>query len=185
MNIDFDSFFFSILLFRLVQEAEDILGSHQYVSYEDLSNLNYTGLAMKETLRLHPSVPAFTRVMEKDNELGGHHIPAGTLINVGVYALHHSPKYWKNPENFDPERFLSQKDDNDTGCATHHAYIPFSLGPRHCIGQMFAEFEVKVLMSRFLKSFKFQLVRGQDYGYEDPKATLAPKDRIRCTLTLR
>lgn len=178
-------FLFSNLLFRLVQEAEDILGSHQFVSYEDLGKLNYTGLVMKETLRLHPSVPAFTRVMKKDDELGGHQIPAGTLINVGVYALHHSPKHWNDPENFDPERFLSQKDDNDTGCSTRYAYIPFSLGPRHCIGQMFAEFEVKVLMSRFLKSFKFQLVAGQDYGYEDPKATLAPIDRIRCTLTLR
>ena len=131
------------------------------MSYEDLSQLNYTVLVMKEALRLHSSVPVFTRVMEKDDELGGHQIPAGTLINVGVYALHHNPKHWNDPENFDPDRFLSQKDENKAGFSKQYAYIPFSLGPRHCIGQMFAEFEVKVLMSRFLKSFKFQLMPGQ------------------------
>ncbi|KAJ7388425.1 hypothetical protein OS493_037705 [Desmophyllum pertusum] len=169
---------------RLVQEAEDVLGSHQIVSYDDLSKLNYTGLVMKETLRLHPSVPAFTRVMDKDDELGGHKIPAGTLINIGVHVLHHSPKYWNDPEKFDPERFLAKNDENEAGYS-HYAYIPFSLGPRHCIGQTFAEFEAKVLMSRFLKSFKFKLVPGQDFGYEDPKTTLSPKDRVRCTLTLR
>lgn len=173
-----------LICHRLVQEAEDILGSRQYVSYDDLSKLNYTGLVMKETLRLHPSVPAFTRVMAKDDELGGHQIPAGTLVDIGVYALHHNPKYWNNPKNFDPERFLSHDDEREAGYS-HYAYIPFSLGPRHCIGQLFAEFEAKVLMSRFMKSFKFKLVPGQDYGYEDPKATLSPKDRIRCTLTLR
>lgn len=168
---------------RLVQEAEDILGSRQHVSYDDLSKLNYTDLVMKETLRLHPSVPAFTRVMAKDDELDGHQIPAGTLLNIGVYALHHNPKYWNDPEKFDPERF-SREDEHAAG-HSHYAYIPFSLGPRHCIGQMFAEFETKVLMSRFLKSFKFKLVPGQEYGYEEPKSTLTPKNRMCCTLTLR
>ena len=177
-------FLFSNLLRRLVQEADDVLGSRQYVSYDDLSKLSYTGLAMKETLRLHPSVPAFTRVMDKDGELSGHRIPAGTLINIGVFTLHNSPEYWNNPEKFNPERFLTKNDENEVGYS-HYAYIPFSLGPRHCIGQTFAEFEFKVLMSRFVKAFKFKLVPGQDFGYEVPKATLSPKDRIRCTLTLR
>ena len=139
---------------------------------------------MKETLRLHPSVSGFSRVIDKDDELGGHFIPAGTLINLLPYALHHNPKYWDDPEKFDPERFSAQKDDDDAG---YHrfAYFPFSLGPRHCIGQTFAEFEGKVLIARFMKSFKFKLVPGQNFGYEDPKTTLSPKDRIRCILTLR
>ena len=139
---------------------------------------------MKETLRLHPSVPSFTRAMEKDGELGGHFIPAGTLINLLPYALHRNPKYWEDPDKFNPERFSAQKDEEDTGYL-RYAYFPFSLGPRHCIGQTLAEFESKVLISRFMKSFKFKLVPGQDFGYEDPKATLSPKERIRCILTVR
>jgi len=169
---------------RLVQEAEDVLGSHQFVTYDDLGKLHYTSLVMKETLRLHPSVPAFTRVIDKDDELEGYSIPAGTLINLLPYVLHRSPKYWQDQEKFDPERFSAQKDEEDSGYP-RYAYFPFSLGPRHCIGQTFAEFESKVLISRFMKSFKFKLVPGQDFGYEDPKTTLSPKDRIRCTLTLR
>ena len=161
-----------------------MLGARQFITYEDLGKLNYTGLVMKETLRLHPSVPSFSRVIDKDDELAGHFIPAGTLINPLPYVLHRNPKYWNDPEKFDPERFSAQRDEEDTGFH-RYAYFPFSLGPRHCIGQMFAEFEGKVLIARFVKSFKFKLVPGQDFGYEDLKTTLSPKDRIRCTLTLR
>lgn len=139
---------------------------------------------MKETLRMHPSVPGFTRLIDKDDELGGHFIPAGTPINLLSYALHHSPNYWEEPEKFNPERFTAQTEDEDGGY-NRYAYLPFSLGPRHCIGQTFAEFESKVLISRFMKTLKFKLVPGQDFGYEDLKATLSPKDRIRCVLTLR
>ena len=176
--------YFSDLFCRLVQEAEDVLGARQFITYEDLGKLNYTGLVMKETLRLHPSVPSFSRVIDKDDELAGHFIPAGTLINPLPYVLHRNPKYWNDPDKFDPERFSAQRDEEDTGFH-RYAYFPFSLGPRHCIGQMFAEFEGKVLIARFVKSFKFKLVPGQDFGYEDLKATLSPKDRILCTLTLR
>lgn len=174
----------SCFLRRLAQEAADVLGSRQFVAYDDLGKLHYTSLVMKETLRLHPSVPGFTRVIDKDDELGGHFIPAGTLINLLPYALHHSPKYWQDPERFDPERFSVQKGEDEAGYP-RYAYFPFSLGPRHCIGQTFAEFESKVLISRFMKSFKFKLVPGQDFRYEEPKTTLSPKDRIRCILTLR
>ena len=169
----------------MVQEAEDVLGSRKYVGHNDLDKLTYTSLVMKETLRLHPSVPGFTRVVDKDTELGGHFIPAGTLVNLLPYAVHHNPKYWKDPERFDPERFAVRGDESEGGRFSRYTYFPFSLGPRHCIGQTFAEFEAKVLISRFLKCFKFHLVPGQDLGYEDPKTTLSPKDRVLCTLTLR
>ncbi|XP_068689860.1 cholesterol 24-hydroxylase-like [Montipora foliosa] len=168
---------------KLSQEVEDVIGSRQFVTNDDLSKLQYTNLVIKETLRLHPSVPSFTRLIDKDDELGGYSIPAGTPVNLLPYALHRSPKYWKDPEKFIPERFAADKEDENR--YRRYAYFPFSLGPRHCIGQTFAEFESKVLLSRFIKSFKFQLVPGQDFGYEDPKTTLSAKDGIRCVLTLR
>lgn len=93
---------FKFQCYKLVQEADDILGSHQYVSYDDLSKLSYTNLAMKETLLLRASAPGFTQVMNKDGELG-HRIPAGTLINIGVFTLHNSLKYLDDPGNFNPE----------------------------------------------------------------------------------
>lgn len=138
---------------------------------------------VKETLRLHPSIPSFTRLIDKDDELGGYPIPAETPVNVLPYTLHRSPRYWKDPEKFYPERFL-EKEEHENGYV-HCAYFPFSLGPRQCIGQNFVDIESKVLLSRFIKSFKFQLIPGQDFGYEDPKSTLAAKDRIRCLLTLQ
>ena len=165
----------------MVEEAEETLGFRQFVNYEDLGKLHYTGLAMKETLRLYPSVPILTRVMPEDGELGGHLIPAGTTIHVHPYTMHRHPKYWKDPEKFQPERFGGEGSEE----ISHFTYLPFSSGPRSCIGQTFAQFECKVLISRFLKSFKFKLVPGQNLNPDIPKATLSPKDGVRCTLTLR
>lgn len=168
---------------KLCQEVEHVLGPRHFVTYDDLSKLQYTSLVVKETLRLHPSIPSFTRLIDKDDELGGYPIPAETPVNVLPYTLHRSPRYWKDPEKFYPERFLEQEG-HENGYV-HCAYFPFSLGPRQCIGQNFVDIESKVLLSRFIKSFKFQLIPGQDFGYEDPKSTLAAKDRIRCLLTLQ
>lgn len=103
--------------------------------------------------------------MDKNCELRGHRIPAGILTNIGVFTLHNSPKYYKYR-------------------TTPRDSILSDFQPE-MIGQTFAEFEFKVLMSRFLKLFKLKLVPGQDLNYEEPKTTLSPKDKIRCTLTLQ
>jgi cytochrome P450 len=86
-----------------------------------------------ETLRLYPPVWMFTRRALKDDVIAGRPIPAGTQILLLPFLLHRHPRYWENPESFDPSRFTA------AGVAPHRsAYIPFSSGPRRCAGDVFA-----------------------------------------------
>ncbi|XP_078374662.1 cholesterol 24-hydroxylase-like [Oculina patagonica] len=164
----------------LVGEVFDVLGEKQNVEFDDLAKLHQLGLVIKETLRLHPPGAGTLRTSEKDQEIGGYKIPANTAIMVSTFVSSHSPEYWTNPEEFNPYRF----DDEELVKRSHYTTFPFSLGPRNCIGQNFAQIEAKVLLSRFLQTFKFSLVPGQSRKVLE-RVTLRPKDGVMCTLTKR
>lgn len=102
----------------------------------DYQALPYLEASIKETLRLFPSIPnvIFRDVPKAGHQLLGHQLPPGTEIGVCVYSLHRSPQHWVRPDEFLPDRFLSDS------ISTHHkpdlrCYMPFSLGPRSCIGK--------------------------------------------------
>ncbi|XP_022793261.1 cholesterol 24-hydroxylase-like [Stylophora pistillata] len=99
---------------------------------------------------------------------------------LSTFASSRSTKYWSKPEEFNPYRF----DDEEELKRSHYNYFPFSLGPRNCIGQNFAQIEAKVLLSRFLQTFKFSLVPGQSRDILE-RVSLRPKDGVMCTLTRR
>lgn len=87
---------------------------------------------IKECLRLYPSVPFISRTAgEEIKTHSGYVIPKGCNINIYIYDLHRSAQYWKDPDKFNPDRFLPEN------IAARHpfAYLPFSAGPRNCIGQ--------------------------------------------------
>ena len=79
------------------------------------------------------------------------HIPKGMLIQIPIYAIHHDPKIWPEPEKFDPYRFTSEQK------AKHTAYdwIPFGSGPRNCIGMRLAQMELKISVAYLIRAFKF------------------------------
>jgi len=164
----------------LVGEVFDVLGNKQHVAFDDLAKLHQLGLVLKETLRLHPTATGTLRRTDCDTEIGGYKIPAKTAIMASTYVSSHLPEYWDNPEDFNPYRF----DDEELIKRSHYNYFPFSLGPRNCIGQNFAQIEAKVLLSRFLQTFKFSLAPGQSRQVLE-KVTLRPKDGVICTLTKR
>lgn len=98
-----------------------------------LRALDLAPRVVHETLRLYPPVWMFTRKALKDDVLAGHPIPAGTQILITPYILHRHPRYWSDPEAFDPSRIPA------SGIApVRGAYIPFSSGPRRCAGDLFA-----------------------------------------------
>ncbi|XP_058947427.2 cholesterol 24-hydroxylase [Pocillopora verrucosa] len=165
----------------LLEEIHDVLGPKQHVAFDDLAKLKQLGLVLKETLRLYPPAAAGSlRMCEKDAEIGGYKIPANVPIMLSTFASSRSPKYWTKPEEFNPYRF----DDEEQLKSSHYNYFPFSLGPRNCIGQNFAQIEAKVLLSRFLQTFNFSLVPGQSRDVHE-RVTLRPKDGVMCTLTKR
>ena len=76
----------------------------------------------------------------------------GTLVNFPIYAMHHNPKYFPEPEKFKPERFLKNEDEDNL--AAQYAFMPFGGGPRQCIGMRFAMSEIKIAMAKLLANYK-------------------------------
>ena len=140
------------------EEINKVLEGREELEYEDLSKLNYTTWCIKEALRLYPPVPFFPREFEteEDSEIGGYQVPKEALIGQHILSIHRNPKYWDDPDTFDPLRFRP-----DNVKVRHpYAYMPFSAGPRNCIGQHFALNEERVVIANVIRKFRLSLVEG-------------------------
>lgn len=138
------------------------------LTLEDLKKgLPFTEACVKEAQRLYPSVAVFTRVTESDFRIGCSTIPSGVNIAVIPSLIHMNPEYFPDPEHFRPERFLS-KDKRHP-----FAFIPFSAGPRNCIGQKFALMEEKALLAKIFHEFKVTSLDPQERVV--PSASLITK----------
>lgn len=129
---------------------------------------------------MHPPIAGTQRILQQQESLGGYTIPANTPINISYYITHNSPRFWDNPEVFDPERFSAEKKGNQSSCQ----FLPFSAGPRTCIGKTLAEFEARVIMARLLQEFKLELVPGQSLSIIE-QLTIKPREGVVCTITKR
>ncbi|KAM9309813.1 cytochrome P450 4B1-like [Pholidichthys leucotaenia] len=137
------------------------LDGRDTMEWEDLSKIPYTTMCIKESLRLYPPVPGIGRIITKPIIFpDGRTLPAGSYVGTSVYGVHRNASVWENPNVFDPLRFLPE----NVTKRSPHAFVPFSAGPRNCIGQNFAMNEMKVVTALTLK--RYQLI-------EDP--TLKPK----------
>ena len=115
-------------------------------------------MCLKESLRLYPSVPTIGRSMTEDTQVGKHIIPKGTDVYIHPYIIHRQEDCWENPEEFIPERHVA-----DEGVEPRNAYalVPFSAGPRNCIGQKFAILEEKCVVAMVLRKLKLTVVKDQ------------------------
>ncbi|CAK9813269.1 Cytochrome P450 9e2 [Anthophora plagiata] len=129
------------------------------ISYEALSKMEYMEMVTSETLRKYPPIVFIDRLCAQKFELP----PAGAgynsvivypdnLVWFPVYALHHDPKYFPDPEKFDPERFSKENKDN----IVPYTYMPFGVGPRKCIGNRFALMEAKIVIAYLLHRFRLK-----------------------------
>jgi cytochrome P450 len=123
---------------RLHEELDRVLGGRP-PTLADLPNLPYLEMCVKETLRLYPSAWAFTRESIRDTQIGGYPVKKGSVIVVSPYALHRNPTVFESPEAYRPERFKDEK------AWPRLAYLPFSAGPRVCIGNTFALMEARLV----------------------------------------
>lgn len=118
---------------KLVQEElEEVFGdSDRDCTMNDATQLKYMDHCIKETLRLFPPVPNMARQLSEDTQIGDYKIPAGTNVTMQLVALHRSEEFFPDPLNFNPDRFNA---DQSAG-RSPYAYIPFSTGPRNCMGE--------------------------------------------------
>ncbi|XP_045904160.1 cytochrome P450 4V2 [Micropterus dolomieu] len=144
---------------KVQQELQEVFGtSDRHVTTEDLKKLKYLECTIKEALRLFPSVPFFARSIGEDCHINGFKVPKGANAIVITYALHRDPRYYPEPEEFRPERFLPE---NSVG-RPPYAYIPFSAGLRNCIGQRFALMEEKVILASILRKFNVEACQKRE-----------------------
>lgn len=164
---------------RLQAELDRVLGGRD-PGLSDLASLPFTGAVIKESMRLYPPAWMLGRSANEDLELGGFHIPKGSMVFVCIYQLHRDPRFWSAPDQFRPERFLEGAPE----APPKHAYLPFSAGPRVCIGNAFAEMEAKLLLATIARRAELTTVPGHRVEPE-PMITLRPKHGLPMRLEWR
>ncbi|GMT05634.1 hypothetical protein PENTCL1PPCAC_27808, partial [Pristionchus entomophagus] len=130
-------------------------GSDRSITVEDLKAMPYLEKVIKETLRIFPAVPQVQRKVEHDFKIGEYIVPAGTDLMLPPLLVHHNAKVYPDHWKFDPERFNPDK------IHGRHAYdyVPFSAGVRNCIGQRFALYEEKLVITWILRRFSIHTDR--------------------------
>lgn len=143
---------------QIREETQMVMQDSSQMTWAKVAEMRFLGKVIKESLRLHSPAAMVLRVAKESDVIGGYEIPKGAIVGLGFDVVHLSPKFWKDPQAFDPQRF----DENDTTRPPIHpyAFVPFSAGPRSCIGNKFAMAEMKVVLSTLLQHFAFQEIPG-------------------------
>ncbi|XP_065201756.1 cytochrome P450 4C1-like isoform X2 [Planococcus citri] len=137
---------------KIYDELYEIFGdSDRDAEFEDIKRLPYFDQVLKEALRRFPLVPFVLRGVQEDCKIGDRVFPAGTTIMVSIGAVHFNPQFYPDPWKFNPDNFSPAAVQNRPKLA----YIPFSVGARNCIGQNYAIFELKLILSTLLRKFSF------------------------------
>ncbi|GIX66982.1 cytochrome P450 4V2 [Caerostris extrusa] len=162
---------------KIHQELDSVLGADSKgpLSVADLNELKYLDCVLKESNRLYPPAAAFGRKISEEISICGYTIPKRTTVIVAPFFVHRDEDVFPDPEKFDPERFLPENSLHIPECA----YIPFSAGPRDCIGRVFAEMEVKILVCHILRNFSLHSLDSRDQVHPIVKITLQSSQPAR------
>ncbi|XP_030573641.1 cytochrome P450 4e5, mitochondrial-like [Drosophila novamexicana] len=134
---------------KLFEEQRAVMGNemHRDATFQEIAEMKYLDLFIKEAQRVYPSVPFIGRYTEKDYVIHGTTMPKGTTLNLALIILGYDDRTFKEPHRFYPERFEVDK-------PGPFEYLPFSAGPRNCIGQKFALLEIKTVVSKLVRTFE-------------------------------
>ena len=145
---------------KVHEELDSIFGDdhERPITTEDISKLKYLECCIKESMRIIPTVFMVGREVINNIQIGDYYIPKGTNISIDFYSLHHDPEQFPQPEKYIPERFLPE----NSSKRHPFAFVPFSAGPRGCIGQKFALNEMKVILADILRNFQIKSLDPMD-----------------------
>ncbi len=166
---------------KLAEELGRVLGGRA-PTMADLPRLTYTDMILKEAMRLYPPVWVIGRRALAPFRLGEYELPAGTNVLMSQLLMHREAKYFPEPDQFDPSRWMANDPRNVS--LPRFAYFPFGGGPRVCIGAGFAMMEAVLLLATIAQNFKLTLIPGQMIE-QLPSVTLRPKSGIQVQLSRR
>jgi cytochrome P450 len=130
---------------------------------DDVPRLTYSVRVLHEALRLCPPGAATARMTTHDVEVDGYRVDAGTVLLVGIYAMHRDPALWENPLIFDPDRFSPER----SAGRSRWQYLPFGAGPRSCIGDHFAMLEATLALATIIRRTEIHSA-DQDFPLHTP-----------------
>jgi cytochrome P450 len=164
---------------RLWSELREVLNGRSPTT-QDLSKLHYTERVVKEVMRLYPPAWAIVRNSLKDCEIGGYRVPAGATLMMSQWVMHRDPRYFEQPERFNPDRWLDER----VKGTPKFAYFPFGGGPRTCIGAALATMEVVLVLAAIAQKYQIRVASGCRVE-PLPTITLRPRHGIKVVLTRR
>jgi cytochrome P450 len=162
---------------KLREEWTQVLGGRA-PRLEDLPRLPYTDKVVKESMRLYPPAWSLARTVTKEVELGGYRLPVGANVVMSQWILHRDPRFFEQPEQFNPDRWTAEAAQR----LPRFAYFPFGGGPRLCIGASFAMMEANLLLAAIAQRFQLRLAPGHSVAAL-PSITLRPRYGMRMTLS--
>jgi enediyne biosynthesis protein E7 len=147
---------------RLLHAEVDAVAEKPQPSLADMEQLSYTRNVVDEALRLYPPGWLLSRRTIAADTLSGFEVPAGTDVLLCLYLLHRHPRYWKEPEAFRPERFDAAHEAE----RPRFAYMPFAAGPRHCIGETLALYEMYMHLYKVARRYRLRYVPERELELE-------------------
>ncbi|XP_051030638.1 thromboxane-A synthase isoform X2 [Phodopus roborovskii] len=168
---------------RLLKEVDLFMEKHPAPGYHSLQEgLPYLDMVIAETLRMYPPAFRFTREAAQDCDVLGQHIPAGTVLEIAVGALHRDPEHWPHPETFDPERFTAEARLQQRP----FTYLPFGAGPRSCLGVRLGLLVVKMTLLQVLHKFRLEASSQTQVPLQlESKSALSPKNGVYIKIVSR
>ncbi|MDT7688202.1 MAG: hypothetical protein QOE46_961 [Acidobacteriota bacterium] len=154
---------------RLHAELDTVLEAGRLPTFEDMAALRYTEMVVAETMRLYPPAWAVGRLAIEEHEVAGFRIPRGALVLVSQYVMHRDPRFFPDPERFDPERWTPEA----KAARPQFSYFPFGGGPRRCIGEGFAWTEAVLILATLARRWRLRLLPGHTVETQ-PRITLRP-----------
>nr|XP_054767382.1 cytochrome P450 2J2-like [Lytechinus pictus] len=144
---------------KIQTELDTVIGRGRQPTTEDRPQLPYCNATLAEVMRIRPVLPVSVPHMTSDDvSLGGYSIPKGAIIVPNLWAVHHDPREWKDPEDFNPDRFLSK---DGKVFQKNDAWMPFGVGRRDCVGSQLAKMETFLLFTNLFQQFEFRLPLNQ------------------------
>jgi cytochrome P450 len=156
----------------------NLLPADNMLSAHPTGGLQLAEHVFKESLRLYPPAIAIARQAAEPVVIGNAQIPRGALVFVSVYSIHHDSRWFPDPEVFEPRRFASEPE----SAIPDHAYLPFGLGPRACIGHRFAMMEGPLVMAEMVRRFDFRLIESSREPELETQLSLHPRNGLRLVL---